>query len=407
MKRYDYLIVGAGLFGAVCAYRLRKAGKSFLMIDKKDHIGGLSYVQYYKDGKINDFNDDKKTLEKNEVAYLVHKYGAHIFHTDNEKIWEFINSFIDMKPFINTPIAKYREKYYNLPFNMNTFNQLYGTGDYQKVKEIITKETSYYKKIYPNPSNLEEQALSLVGMTAYVTLIKEFTEKLWGRPCTELPGSIIKRIPIRYEYNNNYYDDRFQGVGNYYELITKLIDKKEGERDIVLGEDYHKDREKWNSLADKVIYSGSLDELFDYQYGSLDYRSIKFETEIQDVKNYQATPIMHFIDRDVPYNRITEHKHLSDNNYFKGFPRYVSANTKSVISKEITQTYKLGEEPHYPINDDKNSDLYKVLKQKAREIPNFYFGGRLAEYKYYDMDDVIESALQIDLGEDVPTINFF
>ena len=355
-QRYDILLVGAGLFNAVIAYHFIKQGKSVLVIEKRNHVAGNCYT-YNKD------NID------------VHKYGAHIFHTSNEQVWKFVNQFGEFNSFINSPIANYKDEIYNLPFNMNTFNRLYGVITPEQAKNIIIKET---RDCYTsNPKNLEEQAINLVGKKMYEKLIKHYTEKQWGRKCTELPPEIIKRLPLRFTYDNNYFNDKYQGIP--VEGYTKLIKRMYEGADILLETDFLKDNEKWESMADKVYYSGCIDEYYDYCYGPLEYRSVRFETEVFDKENYQGNAVVNYTSDEEPYTRIIEHKWFNNR-----------GSDKTIISKEYSSEWKKGDVPYYPVNNEKNNALYE--KYKAIKNDKVTFVGRLGNYKYYDMDDTIESA---------------
>lgn len=366
MKKYDYLIVGAGLFGATFAYEMTKIGKKCLVIDRRKHIAGNIYCE-----KINDIN--------------VHKYGAHIFHTDDKFIWEYVNQFCEFNNYINSPIANYKNETYNMPFNMNTFSKLFNIVKPQEAKEIIEKEIR--EANISEPSNLEEQAISLVGNTIYQKLVKGYTEKQWGRDCSELPAFIIKRLPVRFTYDNNYFNDRYQGIpiGGYNIIIEKMLENC----DIELDKDYLKEKEKYNDLADKILFTGMIDEFFDYKLGNLEYRSLKFENEIYPkIDNYQGVAVVNYTDREIPYTRIIEHKHFEFNKC-----------AGTIITKEYPSNWKLGDEAYYPINDEKNSKLYEEYRKLAENEKNVIFGGRLGNYKYYDMNRVIEAALEVVKGE--------
>lgn len=363
---YDYLIVGSGLFGAVCAYELKKKGYNCLVLEKRNHIGG------------NIFTEEIEGIQ-------VHKYGAHIFHTSNEKVWNYINQFAKFNHYVNSPIARYYDECYNLPFNMNTFTKLWPevfTPEEAK-RKIEEEKADSFKE---NPSNLEEQALSLVGKTIYEKLIKGYTEKQWGKPCTSLPAFIIKRLPVRYTFDNNYFNDFYQGIpiGGYTKIIDKMLEGVE----VRLNCNYLEKKEKYNGLAKRVIYTGPIDAYFEYCYGPLEYRSVRFETEVLDVNNYQGNAVVNYTARDIPFTRIIEHKHFEFGNQ-----------EKTVISKEYSSTWKVGDEPYYPVNDTSNNDLYYKYRKLADQDPKVIFGGRLGLYKYMDMDDVIESALGFVAGE--------
>ncbi len=360
-KKYDYLIVGSGLFGAVFAYEAKKRGKSCLVIEKRNHIGGNIYCE-----KINGIN--------------VHKYGAHIFHTSNKEVWNYINQFAEFNNYINSPVAVYKDKLYNLPFNMNTFAQMWGIKTPAEAKEIIEKQKAEYD--IDEPKNLEEQALSLVGRDVYEKLVKGYTEKQWGRSCTELPAFIIKRLPVRYIYDNNYFNDRYQGIpiGGYTEIIEKMLDGTD-----VLLETSFEDFKKSNDISGmKIVYTGNIDEYFGYKFGALQYRTVRFETEIMpDVDNYQGNAVVNYTEREVPYTRIIEHKHFE----FSNVPG-------TVISKEYSSEWNVGIEPYYPINNEENNALYKKYEELGKKEKNVIFGGRLGRYQYYDMDKVIAAALE-------------
>ena len=357
-KRYDYLIVGSGLFGSVFAYEATKRGKSCLVIEKRNHKGGNVYCE-------------------NIEGITVHKYGAHIFHTSNKKVWDYVNSLCEFNGYINSPIANYKGEIYNLPFNMNTFSKLWGISSPEEARAKIQEQSS---KITGEPKNLEEQAISLVGEDIYRKLVKGYTEKQWGRDCTELPAFIIKRLPVRYTYDNNYFNDRYQGIprGGYNVITDKLLDGIE----VITGVDYNADREKYNSLADRIVYTGTIDSFFDYRLGRLEYRSLKFETEILDTDNFQGVAVVNYTDRETPFTRITEHKHFE-----------FGTQKKTVITREYPAVCQNGTDACYPVNDEKNQELFLKYKALAEKEENVIFGGRLAEYKYYDMDKVIESAL--------------
>ena len=352
---YDYLIVGAGLFGAVFAHEMKKAGKRCLVIDKRDHIAGNIYTE-----KIEGID--------------VHKYGAHIFHTSNKAVWKYVNDLCDMNSFINAPIANFYGEIYNLPFNMNTFSKMFNISTPAEAMAVIEKER---KEITGEPSNLEEQAISLVGRTVYTKLIKEYTEKQWGRDCRELPPFIIKRLPVRFTYNNNYFNDRYQGIPKegYTALVEKLLEGTE----VKLNVSYEADMA---DMAERVIYTGPIDEYYGYRYGKLQYRTVSFETEIIDTDNYQGNAVVNYTDRKTPYTRIIEHKHFN----------WVDTD-KTVISREYPSEWKEGMEPFYPVNDTKNTELYEKYLELAKKDDKVRFGGRLGLYRYYDMDKTIEKAL--------------
>ncbi len=358
----DYLIVGAGLYGAVCAYELNKKGYKCLVIDKRNHIAGNIYTE------------DMEGIQ-------VHKYGAHIFHTSNPVIWNYVNQFAEFNNYINCPVARYKDECYNLPFNMNTFTKLWPDvfTPEQAKQRIEAERKDCYKE---EPKNLEEQAINLVGKTIYEKLIKGYTAKQWGRPCTELPAFIIKRLPVRFTFDNNYFNDRYQGIpiGGYTQLIQNMLKGVE----VQLNVDFFEHRKELEAQAKRIIYTGPIDQFFEYCYGTLEYRSVRFETEVLDCSNYQGNAVINYTEYEIPYTRIIEHKHFE-----------FGTQDKTVISKEYSSAWKLGVEPYYPINDEKNMSLYKKYKEKTKEIPNVIFGGRLGQYQYMDMDDVIEAALRM------------
>ena len=360
MKKYDYLIVGAGLFGAVFAHEATKQGKRCLVIEKRNHTGGNIYCETIED-------------------ITVHKYGAHIFHTSNERVWDDVTSFCEFNNFINTPLANYEGKLYNLPFNMNTFSQIFGVTTPEEAKAIIEEQRS---EIKGEPQNLEEQAISLVGREIYTKLVKGYTEKQWGRNCKDLPAFIIKLLPVRYTYDNNYFNDTYQGipVNSYNELINKLLDGVE----VRLNTDFLQDKEYYLSLAEKCVYTGTIDAYFDYALGNLDYRSLRFETETLDMQEFQPVAVVNYNERQIPYTRIIEHKHFEFGNQ-----------PKTVITREYPANWEIGDEPYYPVNDDRNNVLYERYKALAENEKNVIFGGRLGQYKYFDMDKCIESALAL------------
>lgn len=356
---YDYLVVGSGLFGSVFAHEAKKNGKKVLVIERRDCLGGNVYCEQ-KDG-IN-----------------IHKYGAHIFHTSYKYVWDYVNQFVQFNNYINSPVANYKGELYNLPFNMNTFSKLWGIVT---PKEAINKINEQRTVIKGEPQNLEEQAISLVGTDIYYKLIKGYTEKQWGRSCKELPSFIIKRLPVRYTFDNNYFNDRYQGIpiGGYNKLINALLDGVE----VCTNVDYNKARKEYRNIADKTIYTGPIDEYFNYQLGQLEYRGLHFETERLEEENHQGVAVMNYTDKDVPYTRIIEHKHFEFGNQ-----------PFTYITKEYSIVWRLGEEAYYPVNNNKNQQLYRKYVALAKKEDNVIFGGRLAEYKYYDMDDVILSALK-------------
>lgn len=359
MKHYDYLVVGAGLYGAVFAYEAKKRGKEVLVIDRRDHKGGNIYCE-----DVNGIN--------------VHKYGAHIFHTSNKKVWEYVNQFAEFNRYTNSPVANYKGELYNLPFNMNTFNKMWGVITPQEAAAKIEEQRK--EAGITEPKNLEEQAISFVGKDIYEKLIKGYTQKQWGRKCTELPSFIIKRLPVRLTFDNNYFNDLYQGIpmGGYNVIIDKMLDGIEVE----LGTDYLANKDKYENIADKIIFTGPIDEFYDYCFGPLEYRSVRFETEELPVENYQGNAVINYTDEETPYTRIIEHKHFE-----------FGTQPTTVISKEYSAEWKVGDEPYYPVNNDKNAALYQKYLDKSKEENKVIFGGRLGEYKYYDMDKVIESAL--------------
>lgn len=373
MRPYDYLIVGAGLFGSTFAYFARKRGKRCLVIDKRPHLGGNIYC------------------EENE-GINVHKYGAHIFHTSNKEVWNFVNSIVEFNRYTNSPVANYQGKLYNLPFNMNTFYQMWGVRTPEEAKAKIEEQKAEAMEAMraagvKEPRNLEEQALTLIGKDIYVRLIKGYTEKQWGRKCTELPAFIIKRLPVRFVFDNNYFNDTYQGipVGGYNKLIEGLLEGVETRMNV----DFFADRTYCESLADKIVFTGKIDEFYGYCFGKLEYRTVRFEEEIHECCNYQGNAVVNYTERDIPYTRIIEHKH------FEMFGNVVNACPKTVISKEYSTEWKEGMEPYYPVNDERNMLLAEKYRQLAETEKNVIFGGRLAEYKYYDMGPVVEKVFRI------------
>jgi len=365
MKQYDYLVVGAGLFGSTFAHEAKQKGKKVLVIDKRAQIAGNVYTK-----KVEGIN--------------VHQYGAHIFHTNNKKVWEYVNRFIEFNRFTNSPVANYKGELYSLPFNMYTFNKMWGVVTPQEAKEKI--ESQKKEAGITEPKNLEEQAISLVGYDIYEKLIKGYTEKQWGRDCKDLPSFIIKRLPVRLTFDNNYFNALYQGipVGGYTKMVEKMLEGIE----VRLEEDYLAKKEEYDALADKVVYTGAIDAYFDYQLGNLEYRSVRFENELLDIPNFQGNAAVNYTDRETPWTRIIEHK------WFE-FGKDEEGNDlpKTVISREYSSEWKPGDEPYYPVNDARNTNLYQEYKKLADKEENIIFGGRLAEYKYYDMDAVIASAL--------------
>lgn len=371
MEKYDYLIVGAGLFGATFAYKAKQIGKKCLVIDKRSHVGGNIYCE-----NINGIN--------------VHKYGAHIFHTSNKDVWKFVNSIVEFNRYTNSPIANYKGQLFNLPFNMNTFYQMWGVTTPEQAKAKINKQKEealhkMHEAGIKEPRNLEEQAILLIGKDIYTKLIKGYTEKQWGRKCTELPAFIIKRLPVRFVFDNNYFNDKYQGIpiGGYNKLINGLLNDIEVRTNI----DFFNNRTYWESIADKIVFTGKIDEFYDYQYGKLEYRTVRFEEEIHNCSNYQGNAVVNYTEKEVPYTRIIEHKH------FEMFGDEIQQCPITIISKEYSTEWKEGMEPYYPVNDKKNSELYSKYKQLADSETNIIFGGRLAEYKYYDMAPIIENVL--------------
>ncbi len=376
-NHYDFLIVGSGLFGATFAHFAHKQGKKCLVIDKRFHLGGNIYCE-------------------NIEGINVHKYGAHIFHTSNKKVWDFVNSIVEFNRYTNSPVANYKGKLYNLPFNMNTFYQMWGVTTPEEAQAKIDEQKAEYSEELrvkneelglPNePHNLEEQAMLLVGKDIYEKLIKGYTEKQWGRKCTELPDFIIKRLPVRLVFDNNYFNDKYQGipVGGYNKLIDGLLEGIETQTNV----DFFENRAYWESIADKIVFTGKIDEFYGYQFSKLNYRTVRFEQEIIDKPNYQGNAVVNYTEREVPYTRVIEHKH------FEMFGTEVYETPKTVISKEYSTEWKDGMEPYYPVNDKQNSELYAQYKALADKEENVIFGGRLAEYKYYDMAPIIEKVME-------------
>jgi len=371
MPHFDYLIVGSGLFGATFAYRATQAGKKCLIIDKRPHLGGNVYCE-------------------NIEGIHVHKYGAHIFHTNNKQVWDFVNSIVEFNRYTNSPVANFKGKLYNLPFNMNTFYQMWGVTtpaeahakiEEQKAEAIATLNGR-------EPANLEEQALSLVGKDIFEKLIKEYTEKQWGRSCKDLPSFIIKRLPVRFVFDNNYFNDKYQGIpiGGYNKLIDGLLDGIETRTGVDFFANY---KDNWREIADKLVYTGAIDEYFEYKLGKLDWRTVSFKTRIEDTPNYQGNAVVNYTSHDQPYTRIIEHKH------FEMFGADVYSVPKTVVSEEYSTEYKNGMEPYYPVNDERNNKLAEDYRRLAAQETGVIFGGRLAQYKYYDMAPIIEQVLNI------------
>lgn len=358
---YEYLIVGSGLFGAVFAHEMKNAGKSCLVLERRDHAGGNVYCE-----------------EKEGIR--IHKYGAHIFHTSNTEVWKYVNQFVEFNNYVNSPVANYKGELYNLPFNMNTFAKMWGVVTPKEAAEKIAQQRQ--EAGIKTPKNLEEQAISLIGTDIYTKLIKGYTEKQWGRSCTELPTFIIKRLPVRYTFDNNYFNDRYQGIpiGGYNVLINALLDGIE----VRTGVDYNKERSEYKGIAKTVVYTGPVDEYFDYKLGRLEYRGLRFETQRLEEENHQGVAVMNYTDRETPYTRSIEHKHFE-----------FGTQPVTYVTKEYPADWKPGEEAYYPVNNEKNQKLYEQYAALAAQEEHVIFGGRLAEYKYYDMDDVIASALEM------------
>ena len=368
--KYDYLIVGSGLFGATFAYLATKQGKKCLVIDKRPHFGGNVYCE-------------------NVEGINVHKYGAHIFHTNNKEVWGFVNSIVEFNRYTNSPVANYKGKLYNLPFNMNTFHQMWGVRTPEEAKAKIEEQKAEAVAALNGrePQNLEEQALTLVGKDIFYTLIKEYTEKQWGRKCTELPAFIIKRLPLRFVFDNNYFNDRYQGIpiGGYNKLIDGLLEGVECKTDVDF---FNSEYKHWRKYADKLVYTGAIDEFYDFKFGKLDWRTVSFKTRIEDTPNYQGNAVVNYTSHDEPYTRVIEHKH------FEMFGQEVYDCPKTVVSEEYSTEYKPGMEPYYPVNDDRNNALAEQYRELASKELDVIFGGRLAEYKYYDMAPIIERAIE-------------
>ena len=357
--KYDYLIVGSGLFGSIFAHEATKKGKKCLVIDKRNHIGGNIYTEEIE-------------------GIQVHKYGAHIFHTSNKEVWDYIQSFAEFNRYTNSPVARYKDELYNMPFNMNTFNKMWGVVTPEEAKEKIEAEKR--EANITEPKNLEEQAISLVGKTIYEKLVKGYTQKQWGRACTELPSFIIKRLPVRFVYDNNYFNDLYQGIpiGGYTKIIEKMLEGIE----VKLNTDFFENRAELENIAEKIVFTGPIDKFYNYKFGELEYRSLRFETEVKDTENYQGNAVVNYTEYEIPYTRIIEHKHFE-----------YGTQEKTVITKEYPDKWVQGKEPYYPINNDRNNEIYEKYKELAEKENNVIFGGRLGEYKYYDMHKVIERAL--------------
>ena len=358
MKKYDYILVGSGLYSGVFAWFAKQKGKKCLVLEKRDHIGGNVYCE-------------------NTEGIHVHKYGAHIFHTSNKEVWQFVNSLAEFNRYTNSPVANYKGEMYNMPFNMNTFSKMWNISTPAEAKKIIEEQK---KEITGEPKNLEEQAISLVGREIYEKLVKGYTEKQWGRDCTALPAFIIKRLPVRYTYDNNYFNDLYQGIpiGGYNVIIDRLFEGC----DIETGVDYLEKKEYYDGLGEKIVYTGTIDAYYKYQFGKLEYRSLRFESEVLDEENHQGVAVVNYTDRETPYTRIIEHKHFE-----------FGTQPKTVITREYPVTWQEGMEPYYPVNDEKNQALYQKYAKLAEKEEHVIFGGRLGEYKYYDMDKVIASAV--------------
>lgn len=358
MKKYDYILVGSGLYSGVFAWFAKQKGKKCLVLEKRDHIGGNVYCE-------------------NTEGIHVHKYGAHIFHTSNKEVWQFVNSLAEFNRYTNSPVANYKGEMYNMPFNMNTFSKMWNISTPAEAKKIIEEQK---KEITGEPKNLEEQAISLVGREIYEKLVKSYTEKQWGRDCTALPAFIIKRLPVRYTYDNNYFNDLYQGIpiGGYNVIIDRLFEGC----DIETGVDYLEKKEYYDGLGEKIVYTGTIDAYYKYQFGKLEYRSLRFESEVLDEENHQGVAVVNYTDRETPYTRIIEHKHFE-----------FGTQPKTVITREYPVTWQEGMEPYYPVNDEKNQALYQKYAKLAEKEEHVIFGGRLGEYKYYDMDKVIASAM--------------
>ena len=378
MKQYDYLIVGTGLYGATFAFLAKQKGKNCLVIDKRPHLGGNVYCE-------------------NVAGINVHKYGAHIFHTSNKEVWDFVNSFVSFNRYTNSPVANYHGELYNLPFNMNTFSKLWGvrTPDEAKAKIEEQKAEAVAALNGREPQNLEEQALTLVGRDIFEKLIREYTEKQWGRKCIELPAFIIRRLPVRMVFDNNYFNDLYQGIpiGGYNKLIEGLLDGIETKTNVDF---FHSEYRNWRQYAEQLVYTGPLDEYFGFVHGKLDWRTVSFKTRIEDTPNYQGNAVVNYTSHEVPYTRVIEHKH------FESFGEEVYKNPKTVVSEEYSTEYKEGMEQYYPVNDDRNNTLAELYRKMAANEEGVIFGGRLGEYKYYDMDKVVEQVLSFFIPRTAP-----
>ncbi|MGG7178107.1 UDP-galactopyranose mutase [Clostridium paraputrificum] len=361
MKKYDYVIIGAGLFGSIFAHEARRKGRKVLIIDKREHVGGNVYCE-------------------NIEGINVHKYGAHIFHTNNKEVWDYVNKFVEFNRYTNCPIANYKGELFNLPFNMNTFYKLWGVKTPKEAIKKIQEQVSEAK--IEEPKNLEEQAIKLVGKDIYNKLIKGYTEKQWGQKAEDLPAFIIRRLPVRLTFDNNYFNDMYQGIpiGGYNVLINNLLDGCE----VKLNTDFFEDRKKYEDIAEKIVFTGMIDEFYDYKFGELEYRSLRFEDEILEEENYQGNAVVNYTEYEIPYTRIIEHKHFE-----------FGTQNKTVITREYPAAWNKGDEPYYPINNDKNNNIYAEYKKMADKEKKVIFGGRLAEYKYYDMHNVVEQALNV------------
>ena len=372
---YNYLIVGSGLFGSIFAYEANKKGKKCLVIDKRPHIGGNIYTE-------------------NIDGINVHKYGAHIFHTSNKEVWDYIQQFAEFNRYTNSPVARYKDELYNMPFNLNTFSRMFNLITPQDIEKKLDEERKegLEKLNGKEPSNLEEQAISLVGTTVYEKLIKGYTEKQWGMPCTELPSFIIKRLPVRMIYDNNYFNDKYQGIpiGGYTQIIEKMLNGI----DVKLNYDFFEHKEELQNIAEKIVFTGQIDKYYDYKFGQLEYRSVRFETEEFDIDNYQGNAVVNYTDREVPYTRIIEHKHFEQGKQLGNEVTEGPSVGKTIISKEYSDKWDASKEPYYPINNERNNKLYTKYEDLAKEDNKVIFGGRLGQYKYYDMDKVIVEALK-------------